>query len=298
MENKIHSAFAQVRASEQLKKSTERFLEQQRGREHARGGPWDATRRSAGWVRGLAAVCAVLVLVMAGGIWRGMVWTPVSYVSVDVNPSVELGLNRFDRVVSATAYSEDGALVLDGMELEGQPYTDAVEMLLDSEAMAPYLPADAELVITVAADADRQARLLEGVGACTARLDCDSVCYGADTSYATAAHECGMSLGKYTAWQTLNQYGQTLTEDECRGMTMGELHDRIHECEDGAAHHAEETAPDGGLGGDAVQSDAPAQSAAVPSQSMMEPSQSVPVPSQSANAGGHHSDGHHGSGHE
>lgn len=298
MENKIHSAFAQVRASEQLKKSTERFLEQQRGREHARSGPWDATRRSAGWIRGLAAVCAVLALVMAGGILRGMVWTPVSYVSVDVNPSVELGLNRFDRVVSATAYSEGGALVLDGLELAGQPCTDAVEMLLDSEAMAPYLPADAELVITVAADADRQTRLLEGMDACAGRLECSSVCYGADTSYVAAAHECGMSLGKYTAWQTLNQYGQTLTEDECRDMTMGELHDRIHECEDGGVHHEEEGTLGDGVGFDSTPSQAPAQSTAVPSQSMIIPSQGAPAPSQSTNAGGHHSDGHHGGGHE
>lgn len=262
-----------------MKESTARYLERQRD---ARGNLRDVPRRSMGWIRGLAAVCAALVLVMAGGIWRGMVRTPVSFVSVDVNPSVELGLNCFDRVVSATAYSEDGALVLDGLELAGQPYTDAVETLLDSEAMAPYLPADAELVITVAADEDRQARLLEGVDACAGRLECGSVCYGADTSYVTAAHECGMSLGKYTAWQTLNQYGQTLTEDECRDMTMGELHDRIHECEDGGGHHE-----DGGTLGDGFD----------PTQGQT-PAQSTVAPSQSANAGGHHPDSHHGSGHE
>jgi len=287
MENKIHSAFAQVRASERLKESTARYLAQQRGRTSVRGGPWDASRRSAGWIRGLAAVCAVLALVMVGGIWRGMVWTPVSYVSVDVNPSVELGLNRFDRVVSATAYNEDGALVLEGLGLEGRPYTDAVEMLLDSEAMASYLPPDA----------DRQARLLEGVNACAGRLECGSVCYGADTSYVAAAHECGMSLGKYAAWQTLSQYGQTLTEDECRSMTMDELHDRIHECEDSGGHHEDEGTLGDGVGVP-TPSQAPAQSTAAPGQGAAVPSQSAAAPSQSASGGGHHADRHHSGGHE
>jgi len=274
LENKIRGAFDEVRADERLKAATAQYLKQQRTRERR----WEMPRRSSGWVRGLAALCAVAVLVLTGGIWQGMVRTPVSYVSVDVNPSAELALNRFDRVVSATAYNEDGALALAGLELKGKPYTEAVEALLSSEAMTACRTADAELVLTVAADAERQARLLEGVGACAGRLDYNGVCYGADASYVAAAHSCGMSLGKYTAWQTLLQYGQTLTEEECHDMTMGELYDRIHACEDGGGHHEDETPIGDGLSsGEAVQSAAP---------------------SQSPNASGHHSHGHHESGHE
>ena len=31
--------------------------------------------------------------------------TPVSAVSIDVNPSIELGVNRFDRVVAVEGYT-------------------------------------------------------------------------------------------------------------------------------------------------------------------------------------------------
>jgi hypothetical protein len=34
--------------------------------------------------------------------------TPINYVSFDVNPSVELGLNFFDKVVSCEACNEEG----------------------------------------------------------------------------------------------------------------------------------------------------------------------------------------------
>lgn len=281
LENKIRGAFEDVRAGERLKAATAQYLRQQR----ARGGQWETPRRSAGWVRGLAVACAAVVLVLAGGIWQGMVRTPVSYVSVDVDPSAELALNRFDRVVSAAAFSEDGMAVLDGLELSGRPYTEAVEALLSSDAMASSLTSDVQPVLTVAAaDGDRQARLLEGVGTCVGQLGYDGVCYGADVADVAAAHSCGMSLGKYAAWQTLGQYGQTLTEEECQGMTMGELYDRIHECEDGGHHEDEHSFVSDVNPTDAVQSTAPAQSA-------------VP-PTQSVTVSGHHSHGHHAEEHE
>lgn len=281
MENKIRGAFDGVRADERLKAATAQYLRQQ----CAKGGQWERTRRSAGWVRGLAALCAVAAVVIIGGVWRGMVCAPVSYIGVDVNPSAELALNRFDRVVSVTARNEEGAVVLDALELEGRLYDEAVETLLGSQAMAPYLVReDAQLVLTVAADGARQARLLEGVGECAGQFDEGGVCRGADVADVAAAHSCGMSLGKYVAWQTLSEYGQVLTQEECHEMTTGELYERIHACEDGE-HHGYETPVESV---EPAQDVAPVQEA-VPDTTPEQPTQSV---------GGHHSHGHHGSGHE
>ena len=30
--------------------------------------------------------------------------TPTAYISIDINPSLELGINRFDRIVSVEGY--------------------------------------------------------------------------------------------------------------------------------------------------------------------------------------------------
>ena len=49
--------------------------------------------------RRAAALAAGLVLLFfIGGSWVFM--TPTAYISIDINPSLELGINRFDRIVS------------------------------------------------------------------------------------------------------------------------------------------------------------------------------------------------------
>jgi len=282
LENKIRGAFAGVRADERLKTATARYLKQQRTRAFAQQPWYEKSRRGSVPAGVAAALCMIAVVLMSVTVWQRVVRTPVSYVSVDVNPSAELALNRFDRVVSVTAFNEDGAAAVDGLELGGRLYTEAVEALLSSDAIAS---ADSQPVLTVAAaDGERQARLLEGVGACAGELGYDALCYGADVSYVAAAHSCGMSLGKYAAWQTLSQYDQTITEDECRDMTMGELYDRIHECEEGGVHHEDEHAFFDGVNTTEIPSAAPSPSA-------------VP-PTQSVNVSGHHSGSHHAEGHE
>ncbi len=64
-----------------------------------------------------ATACAALLLAI--GI-TGYSWTktPVSYISIDVNPSIELSLNRFGRVVSATAFNAEGRKILETLSLK------------------------------------------------------------------------------------------------------------------------------------------------------------------------------------
>ena len=95
MTNKVHDAFDHIQANKNLKESTKKFLSGKRRKRR-----WDVY--SLAFQRIFAVVC--MVLVAAAGI-KGYSWvqTPVSYVSIDINPSIELELNRFDKVVTVTA---------------------------------------------------------------------------------------------------------------------------------------------------------------------------------------------------
>ena len=53
------------------------------------------------------ALAMGVILSSAGGAYA-YAKAPVAYVSMDINPSVELGVNVFDNVVSVEAYNEDG----------------------------------------------------------------------------------------------------------------------------------------------------------------------------------------------
>lgn len=76
-------------------------------------------------------MCSALTAMIAivGGITLWAYKTPYSYVSLDVNPSIEYSLNRFDKVISVTAVNDDGQEILNELELdklENQNIEDAV----------------------------------------------------------------------------------------------------------------------------------------------------------------------------
>lgn len=74
-----------------------------------------AVQKNSIWLRmSAAAACAVCALGMAG-VGAYAYYTPTSYVSLDVNPSIEYRLNVFDRVLSVVGVNDDGENILDGI---------------------------------------------------------------------------------------------------------------------------------------------------------------------------------------
>ena len=96
MDNRIRKAFEQVRASEDRKDRTRAFLA-----EKTRG--YARRPRAASYPRRLAACLALL---LSGSYWFCL--APAAEISIDVNPSVELAVNRLDQVVSVRGRNDDG----------------------------------------------------------------------------------------------------------------------------------------------------------------------------------------------
>lgn len=90
MNDTLKEAFGQIRAEQALKETTLSYLQQKtQGYRHA---------PAASYYRPLLSLAACLILVVCLGLWRAW-FTPVSVISIDINPSLELELNRFDRVI-------------------------------------------------------------------------------------------------------------------------------------------------------------------------------------------------------
>ena len=77
--------------------------------------------------RNLLAACAALMIFLgAGGIYAAT--TPYSYVTVDVNPSIEYSVNYFDNVISTKALNKDGKAVVKSLsDVKGSKVTAAVD---------------------------------------------------------------------------------------------------------------------------------------------------------------------------
>lgn len=223
----IHSAFDQVRADEHLKASTKRFLREARQKK----GP-----RSVRTPRLAAVMASLIVCVLCFGGFSYLN-TPVSYISIDVNPSIELTLNRLHRVVSAQAWNADAQIVLQDVHVTGLTFSQAIDAILESEAMQPYLAQRVVLSFTVAADSEQtEELLLAGIGECPGYKTYRGFCASADEALIQEAHHCGVSFGKYQAYQTLVEQGADITLDECRDMSMNEIHSLMHEHDAGDGH--------------------------------------------------------------
>lgn len=76
----------------------------------------------------LCASCAAIMLFSTGtGVWAYA--APYSYVSLDVNPSIEYTLNRLDRVIKVRAVNDDGQAILDELnmtDLKNKSIEDAI----------------------------------------------------------------------------------------------------------------------------------------------------------------------------
>lgn len=240
MNHGIHKAFEQIRATEQMKVHTYAYLLQETKQ------PKKRSHRSVS-LRPAFALCAMLVLCFSFGFgsWY-LLKAPVSYISIDVNPSVEITLNRLNRVTKATGQNADGRQLLKQLRLNGKNYIDAIETLLQSKQMQPYLTSDADLTVTVASPkADALRSDLENSPIATYY---HGMCKEADMETATHAHQHGMSFGKYQIYLQLKAYGCTITQEQCQEMPMCQLRTLLaqYESTDDSScdSHRSQTVPD------------------------------------------------------
>ncbi len=112
-------------------------------------------------LRSLVAAC--LVLAVLGGSFFTQAFAVASTVSLDVNPSIELTVNKNERVLSCTGLNEDAAIVLsdyaDGKDLKGVTLKVAVNALVGSMLNHGYLEDLSSAILISVEDKDSQRAL-------------------------------------------------------------------------------------------------------------------------------------------
>ena len=214
MQDKLKAAFDSVRAEEALKQST---------LSHVRGRCGGEKKRRPALLRLAPDKAQAESLFRPGWGWCRRNTDASAVIGVDVNPSLELSLNRFDRVVGVAGWNEDGTALAETVELRNLDCAAALEALFTSPAMEAYLTGGAQVsIVVVGEDAAQQERLLTQAAACTAGQG-NFHCGAAAPETMEAAHESGLSCGKYLAYLELKALDPDVTVEEAEGMTMAEL---------------------------------------------------------------------------
>lgn len=218
MNRAFKTLFEPIKADEALKEGTRAFIAERTD------SPARAAKRRRYPVRALA--CACLLLVLVGGPW--LYFTPTAEISIDINPSIELSLNRFDRVIAVTAYNEDGRELSQELNVKYKNYTEAMDEILSHDTITALLDADGLMTIAVVCqDGQQTTKLLAGVESCAAGHG-EAHCYQARPEEAASAHAAGLSCGKYRAFLELQSIDPNITPDDVQSMTMREIQDMIN----------------------------------------------------------------------
>jgi hypothetical protein len=156
----------------------------------------------------------------------------ISYVSIDINPSIELTV-KYGIVLDAAAYNDDGAEILLSADVVGLTPEEAIAALIAEFAAQGYITpdsTDAAIVITVYGDDEDELlanlrttaiQSLTGLG-----ISCDIAASAVEPDIAHIAKAAGITPGKYLLIKYLaDQDGITIEEarDIYGGMKMKEL---------------------------------------------------------------------------
>ncbi len=244
MKRKIRETFDMIHADEELKNKTREFLAKTTGDYQkspelvpVKAGDADLpdafytrTRRPgrvSGVFRVIPAVCCMLILMVFGG-WQ-LYFKPVSVISIDINPSLELDVNRFDRVVDVKEYNEDGEKLAESLKILFMNYEEALEEIMDNESVQDYLAQDQVMSIVVAGEDEKKTQTVySNVEECTQGQE-NTHCYHADSEVLEDAHASGLSYGKYMAYLELKELDPDISPGDVQGMTMREIRNRIEE---------------------------------------------------------------------
>ena len=218
--NRIREAFDSVKADDALKNGAVALLARETDRRQ---------KRPVFRMRYAAATALVLIAILGFG--YSAYAMPASYISIDANPSVEIAINLFDRVISVKAYNDDGDRILSDLVMKGKTYAAAVEALLADAEFQSYLHADAMLTFTVISN--KQDEIIACIQSCEGYARYGAHCRSASPDIIPQAHENGLSLGKYQLDLDLAAHNASITPGQCGLMTMKQLNDRLQQCEGG-----------------------------------------------------------------
>lgn len=188
--------------------------------------------------RKIALALSVGVILSLGGGTYAYAKTPVAYVNVDINPSVELGVNAFDKVVSVEAYNEDGEKVLEGTDLINYDINNAVSTVISNAISDGYINDDgtSAIQITTVTDKEDVATELEDSLKDIADETLDNNDLDAEVGTENVAlarrdeaRKLGITPGKLNLIQKLQELDPTINVEDYKSSSVKEIQNKTKE---------------------------------------------------------------------
>lgn len=89
-----------------------------------------------------AAAAASLVFILLSGTVSYAYYTPTASVVVNINPSIELKVNRWDRILKTIPLNDDGKVVLASIDIKNKSLTEGLDLIVDEAKKDNFINED------------------------------------------------------------------------------------------------------------------------------------------------------------
>ena len=191
------------------------------------------------WITLIAACLAVMLLCGGGGVFYQQAHAVTSVVSLDVNPSIELKVNRSEKVLVCTPLNEDAKAILadmgGGADLKGAKLDVAVNAIVGSLVRNGYLDSISSAIMISVEDKDAaraeklQRELTSAVGGVLQTSEAKAAILTQtltqDAGLEQQARENSISTGKAALVNRVLALNSALKFDELAKLSVEELKD-------------------------------------------------------------------------
>lgn len=226
----------EIKAEEELKENTKAFIKtalvketQQKTNENSKVSSLKRGFAMKKLLIAASTVVACAILGVGGYIYYN---TPVNYVSLDINPSVELGINAFNSVVSVDGCNDDGELLIKESKLSNLSLEEAIATLVNEADEQGFIAEDGSTVIAVTAESDNeetatelQSKSEEGVNLTLSTKNMAAIVYAdcSNLQLRTKAREMGISPGKYKLIEVLQLLDPSITVERYKNAKITDI---------------------------------------------------------------------------
>ncbi|MEW5954055.1 MAG: anti-sigma factor domain-containing protein [Bacillota bacterium] len=181
-------------------------------------------------LRSILVAASLLVAVVAWQLWGAMAPRAVAYVSLDLNSSIELGLDRKAVIVSASGLNRQGNDLLADCPVQNLSLEDGIDQLIDHAVAAGYFKRERNIVlstVTVAESSkeitgERLSSAIEG-SLSKSGVQADVLVEDVDKDFREEAKSLGLSPGRYLVLKDFESRGVNVTAEYLNEQPLANL---------------------------------------------------------------------------
>lgn len=154
----------------------------------------------------------------------------MSYISIDINPSFELQLNKEDEIVEVKTFNKDAKRILKDIPLKGKTLSNALPLLLSDKQYRSYLEKGILEISIYSDNKETSSRLENNVNTELSKIDINQYHCGVvneETHNQASNHH--MSAGKYRVIETIVSAAPSYDIEALQKMSMKELYSIIND---------------------------------------------------------------------